>query len=215
MNREEWQSHIDHAREMLEYSVSEQVGFKPIVNVRRDGRPCALILPRGPGDDPGAVITWVCQLAAELFAADEILIISDTYHSTLTTNPMTGQAWRSGEMEQLATEHNGVEKGWVMDAISLIQVTREPPAAQMVALGYSVQDDGKVIWSDPIGLPASKEVRSDHTVKATDGRWITVFDRPAGMPTRPSGITDLEAGKLMTVANCVVMLAQYERVNGV
>lgn len=61
-----------------------------------------------------------CQAA---FDADLVVLAFETIIATRNTNPMTGQQWNLGELNE-AFRAGGIEHGWVQEAIALIAANR-------------------------------------------------------------------------------------------
>lgn len=192
------QAHLTAAKELLERTVADDEPFFPSVLVLRDGILIAQIMPPTPpeGGDPGLTVQRVAQLAADGYGADEVVIVMDTYQcigEAVGKHPITGQGYVSGDLENLATQHDGIAKGWVTDALTVLVTPRDPAAeAAMWALPYLRQTDRTVTWGDP-----DEEIR---------GRLTHLYE-PTPMDGRKP---DLIATQLLSSIGCTVALAMYE-----
>lgn len=64
------------------------------------------------------------RMAAIGMCPDLVAIVQETYHSELRKNPRTRKAWRPGEMQALAEQHNGLDRGWVAEALTVMACNR-------------------------------------------------------------------------------------------
>lgn len=102
--------------EMLETGAA----FAPVISAYRGRQMVCMAIP---GDGDGERIASTARVMAAGFDADAISVTADSYRATQPTNPVTGRRWEHGEMEALATEHNGIAEGWVQEAL-VISVMR-------------------------------------------------------------------------------------------
>jgi hypothetical protein len=161
------QAHMGAARITLETVVGLGKSFAPMIMVVRGGETVAHIIP--PSGD-GQMIHRIAHLAADGYLADEIIIVTDTYSARELFNPYTFKPWQRGELEDLAVNHNGVERGWVRDALMLLFVRRVGKPS-MYTLPYRPVS-GVVTWLDD-------ERTSDDSYLAA-GLLTTVME-PTGM----------------------------------
>jgi len=161
-------AHIRAAKITLEAVLGLGAGFAPMIMVMRGGETVVNICP--PTGD-GQTIYQVAQIAADGYWADEILMVIDTYAAHELINPYTFQPWRRGEMEDLAVNHRGVERGWVRDAIMLLFVSRSGKP-EMFTLPYR-RAEGGVTWLE------DEEKRSDGYMVA--GGMLTRVFEPCGI----------------------------------
>lgn len=135
------QAHIKAAKMTMELVAASGGDFSPMIVPFRQGQPIVSITP--PAGD-GHTILRIGQLATEGYRADDIIACIDTYTAGELFNPYTMQPWLPGDMEDLALNHKGVERGWVLDALTVVFVQRMGPPA-MYTLPYSRSETG-VTW---------------------------------------------------------------------
>lgn len=202
---DEINAHVEASMSTLEELVRDGDTFSPMLMVYRGEFMVAQVMPQNPGPDvdPGAVLEFVGQLCAQLFRATDLLIVMDAYCATgpTMTNPLTGKEWQHGDMARLAEQHDGRAKGWVSDALTLILQDRDGAEA-LIELPYRLEGR-RVRW----GREQRFGLGSPDTHRVGQGRLSGLFTPPPGMPSVPSTMTDLDAAKLITVADCLVALA--------
>lgn len=64
------------------------------------------------------------RLAAVGFGCDTLALSVDTWGTSRRTNPVTGKAWGEREMQQVVEQHQGIERGWITEALSTFVVNR-------------------------------------------------------------------------------------------
>lgn len=96
------------------------------------------------------------RVAARGFGLDVLAMVFETFIASSETNPITGQPWRSGELNEVAGQHQGVAKGWVTDTVMVAVYNRAGDSATRL-MPYRIVAK-TVVWSD---LP----------VPAEGGRW--------------------------------------------
>lgn len=143
------QAHIRAAQTTMEAVVHASKAFSPMIVVIKDNVPVVHMIPP---DGDGAVIQMVSRVAADMFEADEILMISDTYTADEPMNPYTMKPWMRGDMENLAMHHQGVERGWVRDCLMLM-FARRSGDHMMHTMPYKVTPDAgegrEITWLEP------------------------------------------------------------------
>lgn len=123
--------------------VSNEGFFPPTIMAFRDEHLELIVsVPEGQRVDT------VGKLMALLLSADKLVTMSDTYHSALEKNPLTGQDWEPGDMQELA-DNDGREKGWVSDALVISEHERFG-AVQVTCLPYS--SGPPLQWGDQVQL---------------------------------------------------------------
>lgn len=194
------QAHLAAAKELLTKTTQEDEPFFPAILVMRDGILVAQVIPRPVmGGDPGGTIQRTAQLCADGFGADEIVIIADTYMhcgelASAGTNPVTGQPWAMGDLENLVTHHDGIAKGWVTEALSVLVVPRGEQSRALWTLPYFREPDGKTLtWGDP------------QDESAEGGRLTHVYGQ-SPLPKMP----DRTVTAMLASVGCAVALAVYE-----
>jgi hypothetical protein len=103
----------------------------------------------------------VLSLTFETYAADGKIDDPDGGH----VNPRTGKQWGPGEMQDAAENHQGIEKGWVTEALLITVANR---AGDVVAINQSYRYEGKtLVWQESVlptmglafGLPPSPQLQ--------------------------------------------------------
>lgn len=85
-------------------------------------------------------------LGAAGFSADVVAVTMETFHTTLSENPVTGRTWGSGEMAEVAAEHDGLAKGWVVETL-VTEVANRAGDSRQVLQGYVIA--GRTVeWVD-------------------------------------------------------------------
>lgn len=97
--------------------------IQPMIEVYRGTNPVALIQLLNHERDE---ILAVVRAAAAGFDADAVTTCFETYagRQNDTLNPLTGQVWGDGEMQDVAANHDGIAKGWVREALGITAVNR-------------------------------------------------------------------------------------------
>lgn len=127
------------ARTILKYCVADDRPFSAGVVATRGEQEVAIVQFPGTIRDQ---ILHVGLVAAGGYAADTVAIVMDTYSAMQPINPRTGAEWERGELEECARYYDGLEKGYVIDALTIHIVNRALDQA-MVTMPYSI--DGKRI----------------------------------------------------------------------
>lgn len=115
------------------------------------------------GDELISIITLRHQVAAEVltvatisavgFDADVISMVVETYIADTASNdpaaginPHTGRPWQPGEMQDVAENHDGIEKGWVTEALVVTVANR---AGDVGVINQPYRFSGKhLVWVD-------------------------------------------------------------------
>jgi hypothetical protein len=143
-----------------------------------------------PPSGDGTTIMRIGQLAAEGYRADAMIVCMDTYTAGEMMNPYTMKPWVRGDMEYLATHHDGIARGWVRDALMVLFVRRDGTPS-MYTMAYKRTETGVEWLSDkprgggeeddwhaagpmttmmePLGVFSGLESPSDHLV----GRFLS------------------------------------------
>jgi hypothetical protein len=96
-------------------------------------------------------------------AADEIILLAETYTTPLPENPKTEMPWESGELEFMANEYpESLEQGWVAEAITVMAVNRDGVAYNGM-FPFRVEGD-TVIWDEE--AEAGTEIPMDQVAGA-------------------------------------------------
>lgn len=88
----------------------------------------------------------VVRAAATGFSADILVWISDTYKATTLLSPISGKEWQRNEMQAVAEFYEGREKGWLVDAITVLVANRAGDLAASM-LPYRTAG-GRLEWID-------------------------------------------------------------------
>lgn len=87
--------------------------------------------------------------------ADYIAMAVDSWGASQPTNPITGKTWEFGDMDSIARNDLGVERGLVREAISLFGFERD--GTEQIADHPYTHDRAarKITWSEPrVGKPS-------------------------------------------------------------
>ncbi len=93
----------------------------PFIVIERGGEPISQVVVRQHQRD---MILGVVSFCAAGFDADRMGVLFETYGSTHRRNPLTGRDWDAGDMDELASKHDGITKGWVHEALTILAVNR-------------------------------------------------------------------------------------------
>jgi len=193
--------HVGAAKSTLEHTVAKGKAFAPMVMVIRDGRIVAQVLP---SEGAGAVIAKTARVAGAAFGADELVLVSDTYLAIGADplNPLTGQQWRSGEMQDLAENHDGIARGLVSEGL-LIFICGPSQPDHLVSLCYTRHDDGTVTWDDELDVVHGR----DGAQELPQGRFTGLFDGITKEMRVPDPFAALVLGKQL---DAMVALSVYD-----
>jgi hypothetical protein len=161
--------HVDVAKLLLAQMVADEMEFCPMVVAIRGTEEVSIVIP--PEGD-GGVISSVAIVMAAGFRADRLLIVSDSYVSLSPKNPLTGDDWRSGELEKVVREDAGIERGWVSEVLTLALVARDKAVQPVLRVFPYVRRGSVVEWGNPLWDDSPEE--QDQIV----GRLIDVFGGP-------------------------------------
>lgn len=95
--------------------------LRPALFGFRGEEPVAFLMPMD-GEREGIVRAGF--IMAVYFGCDTISMANDTWRSSDLTNPVTGQPWGHGEMEGVVVNHQGLEKGWIVENVVTMAVNR-------------------------------------------------------------------------------------------
>lgn len=199
----------------------------PRIEVFRAEDPAATLVVRPDGRDE---LVALARLATVGFDADVVTMIHEVYLTlpeAAARNPVTGHPWQPGEIGDVVDNHQGIQKGWISEAVAASVTTRAgsylagiapfrfigklltwpSPAGwlrpdQPYTLG---EDDGYLTMADPVGFIPDILVQTMTTPKASE-----IFDQV--FPEAP-GLLDREdrdiatAHYLMRHYPCQVALA--------
>ena len=115
---------IDIANELLSAAKDEKTArvarplngstdLETIVEAYRGHEPIAR-LTMNPDRD---LMLRLAQWCAVGLSADVVALRSEGWTRVSDLNPVTGRDWEPGEMGQVATEHDGLAKGWVSEGL--------------------------------------------------------------------------------------------------
>ena len=138
--------HVQSARMTLEERTAQGAPFAPMILPFRQNRMIAMIIPP---DGDGAQIASTARLAVNGFDADMVLIVSDSYMAATTDmiNPVTEKPWNHGDMEDLAANHHGLERGLITECL-VVSAIRRGDTTLFRSLPYVREKDGTVTWAE-------------------------------------------------------------------
>lgn len=126
----------EKARALKEAQVAEAAGEKPesggpartdiraVIEGFRGTEMVVVMIPaRIHRDDALAAARW----AALGFECDTIAMTTEAWHPAeefTRRNPITGESWGAGEMQQVAESHDGLARGWLVENLSTWVVNR-------------------------------------------------------------------------------------------
>lgn len=71
------------------------------------------------------IILHAAHIMTRAFGCDVVATNNETWMATdAANNPLTGKRWEHGEMEDVALNHDGLAKGWITEAMTLMVVNR-------------------------------------------------------------------------------------------
>lgn len=124
---------------------------------RRRARTIAPFVVATRGDDPLALVTIkrhdpqvilrAAGVCANGYDADLIGLVFETWHAFVGGNPITGQPWKSGEMQLVAEQHDGIGQGIVSEAVCCMAANRAGDVGVRY-LPFRMVGDRHVSWSD-------------------------------------------------------------------
>lgn len=180
--------------------------IRPELVCYRGEDPVAMVLLRDHVRDE---ILHMFQLCAAGFAADSIATIFETFAAPSllpgrALNPRTGQPWTDGGMQYEVEHHQALERGWVVEAVTVTTVNRAGDAA-MTTLPYHYDRSG-LVWdeAEPLGAPTGRMIRTMVKAMNTPPAELVVRELAARstIDERDTWTADL----LMANAECVVAL---------
>jgi hypothetical protein len=125
--------------------------LQPFIVANRGHEPVALVTVHEHVRD---TILGVAEVVAAGFDADSIGLIFETYQERFHPehperqgiNPVTGLRWEQDEMAEVAAKHNGIEKGWVTENVSVVCADR---AGSVGMLQLPFRYSGKhLVWME-------------------------------------------------------------------
>ncbi len=193
------------------------------------------------GEDLVAIITLrdhmrdeilnLCGYSAFGFDADVISLVYETYVATSSRggasfdplfgkNPFTRERWKPGDMQDLAKNHGGIEKGWVSESLSVSAVNRAGDVA-MRSQNFHYENK-KLVWDEDTGIITNgggEEEAVGHLTGLMPERLKAYMALPSGSQVAQGLCDDLDrADKDVLTAQhltkeypCVAMLFSEER----
>lgn len=190
-----------------------------VVHGWRGTEPVVMLMPFQVDRDDGLRAAWV---AASGFGCDIITMSMDTWVATTRLNPVTGEKWQQREMQVVARDYDGLENGWITEAINTQAVNRAGDVASVIRhftvtehaspfgfLTYSLE------WGDRHGTLDDPRWSTEGLVRDTLMKYMnapamdTLVAR-AGLRASDFGLDDVQARAHMDCA--VVKLATVEQV---
>ncbi len=97
-------------------------------------------------------------------------------------NPLTGQPWGPGEMQEAAIHHGGLEKGWVHEVLSISCANRAGDiAVTMLPYRYASRH---VVWGERLDMPAG--MRAEGTMPEAMVEAMNTPSLGAALPYPPT-----------------------------
>lgn len=114
------------ARQVKEAAVEnattrEGTFIRPSVLGYRGNEPVILLISEQVDRDQGLAAV---RLAAMGFGCDAVALVTDSWHASTMTNPLTGKVWGPGEMQVAVEQHDGIERGWITEDLTTLVVNR-------------------------------------------------------------------------------------------
>jgi hypothetical protein len=100
------------------------------------------------------VILSAAHVAAWGFGPDVLALLIETWcaqDDAARANPLTGQAWGPGEMQDAVQNHGALEKGWISDAL-MVTVHNRAGDIAAASLPYRIVRH-EVVWGEPLTEP--------------------------------------------------------------
>jgi hypothetical protein len=116
-----------YARERKESTVAEshdtdRPDIPPILVGFRGDHPVAMMMPTGGARD---TILQAGKLLIVGMGCDTVSVSTEGWRATDPhTNPVTGEPWEHGQMEDVAYNHDGLAKGWITEMLNIMTVNR-------------------------------------------------------------------------------------------
>lgn len=117
--------------------------------VFRAGEPLAQITLQHGGRN---FIAEAARMAIVGFDADSIGVFTESYQCNTEKNPLTGEDWSypngsgdRGWMQILAEDHDGIEKGWIHECISIFACNRAGDV-NLASLPYRYVGKSHISW---------------------------------------------------------------------
>lgn len=82
------------------------------------------------------------KIAAIGFGCDIVALVIDTWSARTKENPVTGQEWKQGDMQDLVENHQGLEKGWIGEGLTIHIINRAGDMAGTVKHYVIEEKDG-------------------------------------------------------------------------
>jgi hypothetical protein len=125
------------------------------IAVYRGLDPVAIVIT---GKHQRDLILDAAHIAARGFGPDAIALLIETWCAHVDhaeANPVTGEPWGPGEMQDAVENHRAREKGWVSDAL-LIEVHNRAGDVAAASLPYRIVRR-EVVWGEPLTTPDRME----------------------------------------------------------
>jgi hypothetical protein len=127
----------------------------PTLELWRGAEPVGFAVAHAIDKETGLAL---CRMLASGMDADMILLANDTIRSTHENNPMTGEPWKAGDMQDLMENHEGLEKGWVKECVSIWAANRagdHQSANWCYRISGRGTDEVAIEWAELDVLPAN------------------------------------------------------------
>lgn len=100
---------------------SEDSWISTAVTGYRGGEPVVVLFAR---DLSRHVVVNLGSAAANGYRCDVVSLVFETWWTSLQTSPVTGRPWAQDELQEVAENHQGREKGWVTDCLMVCVYNR-------------------------------------------------------------------------------------------
>lgn len=140
------EEHLEWATERMRWLKEERVkdtagmdrntDLAPVVHGWRGDEPVVTMFPLQVDRDAG--LTAV-NLAAMGFGCDVIALTTDSWRATGRINPVTGKRWRKEEMQDVALNHDGIAKGWIVESLT-VQVVNRAGDSEGTVMPYRITE---------------------------------------------------------------------------
>lgn len=161
---------MQYARKRKEETVAEshdtdRPDIPPMLTGWRGESPVATFMPVGGARD---VILHAARILIAGMGCDVVSIATEAWTATdPETNPITGKRWESGQMEDVAYNHDGLAKGWITEMLNIMTVNRAGDLSSgLIKFTVTMKRSslGIISWD----LEWGDEVRMDSTGEGED-----------------------------------------------
>lgn len=103
-----------------------ELSINPVIQGWRGASPVIVMTPMDVDRDQALRAAWIC---AQGFGCDAIAMSTDAWSAKgargkADINPVTGKRWGRNEMQDVVLNHEGIEKGWIVEGLMTYAVNR-------------------------------------------------------------------------------------------